>query len=270
MEKYRNIMAELPPAGVFGESDTPHGFVKHTYYSRTAERETGVNVLLPPDYTEDRAYPVLYFLHGYYDSEDWLLRDIPELNSMLACMYKSKDAEEMIVVCPYIFCSREKERCTEMTLENSLCYDNFINDLTTDLMPFVESSFSVSRGRENTAITGFSMGGRESLFIGFRRPDLFGYIGAAAPAPGLVPVENSAAHPGQLCEGEMTFADNSPKLLLITASDSDGVVGLFPKSYHHTLTLNKTEHLWHELKGTGHDASTVRPHLYNFCRMIFR
>ena len=42
------------------------------------------------------------------------------------------------------------------------------------------------------------MGGRESLFIGFERPDLFGYIGSVCPAPGLVKIANSPMHPGQM------------------------------------------------------------------------
>lgn len=62
----------------------------------------------------------------------------------------------------------------------------------------------------------------------------------------------------------------SPYLLLISCSDSDGVVGTYPKSYHKTLTINETEHIWNEIPGTGHDHTSVKPHLYNFCRMIFR
>ena len=52
-------------------------------------------------------------------------------------------------------------------------------------MPYIEKTYSVKTGRENTAITGFSMGGRESLLIGMQRPDLFSYIGAICPAPGV-------------------------------------------------------------------------------------
>ena len=55
-----------------------------------------------------------------------------------------------------------------MNLENSLAYDNFINDLEKDVMPFVEKTFFVSTGTENTAIAGFSMGGRETLYIGIQ------------------------------------------------------------------------------------------------------
>ncbi len=272
MQRYEELIMELPPEGAF---DTPEGvtsptFQKYTYYSNTAERESRVNVLLPPNYSEDKEYPVLYVLHGYYDSEDWMARDIVDMSDMLMNLYASGEAEEMIVVCPYIFVSKELAWCTGMNLTNSLCYDNFINDLTTDLMPFIESNFSVAKGRENTAITGFSMGARESLFIGFQLPERFGYIGAVAPAPGLVPVQGSADHPGQMQPEELVFEENAPYLLLISASNSDGVVGTYPKSYHKTLTMNGTEHLWHELSNTGHDHTSVKPHLYNFCRMIFK
>lgn len=271
MQNYENIMTELPPEEIFDRQDGViyPDFQKYTYYSQTAERESRVNVLLPPDYSEDKEYPVLYVLHGYYDNEDWMARDIVGLSEMLSNLYASGEAQEMIVVCPYIFVSKELEWCTGMNLENSLCYDNFINDLTTDLMPFIESTFSVAKGRENTAITGFSMGGRESLFIGFQRPELFCYIGSVAPAPGLTPVPGSADHPGQMQAEEMRFKDNAPYLLLISCSDSDGVVGTYPKSYHKTLTINETEHIWNEIPGTGHDHTSVKPHLYNFCRMIF-
>lgn len=242
-------------------------FKKYTYYSSAAERETPVNVLLPPDYSEDRTYPVLYLLHGYFDNEDWMTRPVVCVSSLLSNLYAHGEAEPMIVICPYIYCSREMPACTGMNLTNSLNYDNFINDLTGSLMPFIESHFSVALGKENTAITGFSMGGRESLFIGFTHPDRFGYVGAACPAPGLTPLADSPAHPGQLAEDAMRF--DEPHLLLITASKADGVVGRFPASYHEMLERTETVHFWHVLENTGHDPSSVKPHLYHFFRRIF-
>ena len=89
-----------------------------------------------------------------------------KVRNMLGNLMSTDDAEKMIVVFPYIYTSKEQENCSGLDLQNSLNYDNFINDLTTDLMPYINSNFSVKTGRENTAITGFSMGGRESLFIG--------------------------------------------------------------------------------------------------------
>ena len=272
MEQYKDLIVEMPPAGI---ADAKEGvvypeFEKYTYYSTTAERDTNVNVLLPPNYSEDKEYPVVYILHGYYDNEDWMTRKVVGISNMLSNLYVSGEAEEMIVVVPYIYCNKDMPYCTGMDLTNSLNYDNFINDLTTDLMPFIEEKFSVAKGRENTAITGFSMGGRESLFIGFRCPELFGYIGAACPAPGLTPIVNSPMHPGQMEEAELIFEDNQPYVLLISASKKDGVVGVYPTSYHNMLTKNETEHMWHLMSEPGHDHTSVKPHLYNFFRIIFQ
>ncbi|MDE6727139.1 MAG: esterase family protein [Oscillospiraceae bacterium] len=271
MKKYKDLIEEMPRDGITEKSDGiiyPE-FQRLTYYSKTAERDTPVNVLLPPDYSEEKTYPVLYILHGYYDNEKWMARDIVGISAMLANLCRSGEAEEMIVVLPYIYCSKDMPYCTGMDLQNSLNYDNFINDLTTDLMPFIERSFSVAPGRENTAITGFSMGGRESLFIGFSRPELFGYIGAVCPAPGLTPVAGSGMHPGQMKEEEMVFENEQPFALLISAAKNDGVVGAYPSNYHNILNQNQTEHLWHVMSSTGHDHTSVTPHLYNFMRLIF-
>ncbi|MBO5353995.1 MAG: esterase family protein [Lachnospiraceae bacterium] len=272
MEKYKELVEVKPEEEIYKvrEGVEYPEFQKYTYYSTTAERETNVNVLLPPGYSEEKEYPVLYILHGFWDNEDWMARPVVSISTMLSNLYADGKAEEMIVVLPYIYCSKDMPYCTGMDLTNSLNYDNFINDLTTDLMPFIEGTFSVAKGRENTAITGFSMGGRESLFIGFSHPELFGYIGAVCPAPGLLPVANSPMHPGQMTGEELLFSENTPYVLMVSASKADGVVGTSPKTYHNVMTKNETEHIWHELLDTGHDHTSVKPHLYNFLRLLFK
>ena len=246
-------------------------FKKYTYYSRTAERDTNMNVLLPVDYTEEKKYPVLYILHGFWDSEEWMARPEVSLNIMLANLQAQGLAKEMIIVLPYIFCNKELDHCTGMDLVNANSYDNFINDLVLDVKPFVEKTFSVATGRENTAVTGFSMGGKEALFISFARPDLFGYVGAACPAPGLVEIPGSALHPGQIQEEELVYPpDRKPAVVFVTSSQADTIVGPAPKSYIDMMTKNGTEHIWHLLEDTWHDHTSVKPHLYNYLRMIFQ
>ncbi len=269
MEKCTDMITEMPPEEILEERDgiVYPEFEKHTYYSQTAQRETPVNVLLPADYSEDRKYPVLYILHGYYDTQDWMARDIVHISTMLTNLVADGEAEEMIVVLPYIYCSAEMPYCTGMDAQNTLNYDNFINDLTTDLMPFIEENFSVAEGRENTAVTGFSMGGRESLFIGFSLPERFGYIGAVCAAPGLV---EGTGDPWQLKKDQLVFEENAPELLLLSAAVNDGVVGGNPATYEKLMTKLGTEHLWHTMSSTGHDHTSVTPHLYNFMRMIFK
>lgn len=247
MEKVKDLIVELPPEEIYEARDGVEypKFEKHTYYSSTAERDTNVNVLLPLDYDESKEYPVLYILHGYWDNEDWMTRDIVHIPTMLTNLVADGEAEEMIVVCPYIFCSKELAWCTGMDDKNTLAYDNFINDFMTDLKPYIEENFSVSTEREKTAITGFSMGGRESLFIGVSHPELFGYIAACCPAPGLV---ESTGRPFNLKDDDLKFDNEKPKLLMISYSESDGVVGGNPKTYDQILTDHGEPHLVHVMK----------------------
>ena len=272
MKKYEELVELKPEDSIYEKQEGVKyaEFKKYTYYSRTAERDTNMNVLLPVDYTEDKKYPVLYILHGFWDSEDWMARPEVSLNVMLANLQAQGLAKEMIIILPYIFCNKELERCTGMDLTNANSYDNFINDLLLDVKPFVESTFSVATGRENTAVTGFSMGGKESLFISFTHPELFGYVGAACPAPGLVEIPGSDLHPGQINEDELVFpADKKPAVVFVTSSKADTIVGPAPKSYIDMMTKNGQEHIWHLLEDTWHDHTSVKPHLYNYLRMIF-
>ncbi len=272
MEQFKDIIVELMPEEYEEQSEGVKysEFQKYTYYSSTAGRDTNVNVMLPPDYNENKEYPVLYILHGFYDNEYWMARPAVNLNTIYGNLLAKGEAEEMIIVLPYIFCDKDMPYCTGMDMANCLAYDNFINDLTTDLMPFIENEFSVAKGRENTAITGFSMGGRESLFIGFKRPDLFGYIGTVCAAPGLVEIPGSAMHPGQMTEDEMAFTENNPYLIFISSSKTDGVVGSNPDNYRKIMSENDVDYLSHVMERTGHDHTSVKPHLYNFLKMLFK
>lgn len=268
----RISLAELPPAGY--DKDVPGAeyprFVKHSYFSRTAGRDTNVNVLLPARLQEGKRYPVLYLLHGFFDSEDWMARPEVALPQILGNLQEAGLAREMIVVLPYIYCSKERPAVTAMDLDNCLAYDNFINDFLTDLKPFVEKNFPVAEGRENTAITGFSMGGRESLFMAFTHPELFAFVGAACPAPGLVEIPGSPMHPGQIAPEQMRFpAGTRPRVLLVSSSLSDNAVSAAPDSYRSILTQNGEPFISQVLRETAHDHTSVKPHLYNFLRMIF-
>lgn len=248
--------------------------IHEVYHSNTTGLDRGVNILLPNGYSEEKQYPVLYLLHGIFGDEYTLIHDvecrIPEITTNLAA---DASAKEMIVVLPNMYAKTEESQAPGFTEEAVAPYDNFINDLVNDLIPYIEENYSVLEGRENRAIAGFSMGGRESLYIGFTRPDLFGYIGAISPAPGLTPAKDWAmTHKGQMQEDELYIKDTEhmPYLIMLCCGTQDGTVGKFPLSYHEILDKNEVEHIWYEVPGADHNAQAIRSGLNNFVAAIFQ
>ena len=275
-EENRNMVREEEefqadcPAQVSGSvAGREYGSVEHiTYHSETTGLKRGANVLLPAGYDPEKQYSVLYFLHGIFGDEYSLTGDsnnaIPEILGNLAAEGRT---QEVIVVFPDMYATTDPDLKPSFTDEAVACYDNFINDLTADLIPYIESHYPVSAERENRGILGFSMGGRESLYIGINRPDLFGYIGAISPAPGLTPGKDWAmTHPGQMKEEELRLAKGAqlPELLMICCGTKDSVVGKFPIGYHQILERNGVEHLWYEVPEADHNSQAIRSGLYNF------
>ncbi len=241
-----------------------------TYKSEFCGMDRGVNVLLPFDYDENKQYKVIYFLHGIFGNEYSISGD-PEVQVREFTAKAAAEGKDIIVVFPDMFARKSTSMQPGFNPEAVECYDNFVYDLTQDLMPWVKAHFSIMEGRENTAVCGFSMGGRESLAIGLQRSDLFGYIGAFAPAPGLVPARDyQMEHVGQFKESDLTFEGKNPLIYLqVCCGTVDDVVGQFPKSYHKIFETNKVEHTWFEVIGAGHNAAIINPGFEKFIGEIF-
>lgn len=271
----KNFTHEItcPSSYLINKIDVPYGeIVKTSYYSKTCEKDRNVIILLPAGYDESKEYPVMYVLHGIFGDETSMIGDGNSGNRiLLGNLMHEGEVSDMIVVFPYMYASKTQDVCTAIDLANVEAYDNFVNDLVDDLMPFMAENYAVAEGKMNTAIIGFSMGGRESLAIGFAHPELFGYVGAIAPAPGLTPGRDWAMeHPGQYAEDELVFEDEAPYFLMVCSGDNDHTVGTFPKSYHEILDRNGTEHIWYEIPGSDHGDPAISSGIYNFAKTIFK
>lgn len=256
--------------------EVKYGSFKHeTYNSVTCKMERGYTVLLPASYETDtkRSYPVLYFLHGIFGDEYSMTDPANKVVEMTANLAADGIIDEMIVVCPNMFAADNKEIQPGFTAEQCVPYDNFINELVNDVMPIIEARYRVLTGRENTLLSGFSMGGRETIYITVKRPELFGYVCAISSAPGVIPSKDSfMIHPGQISEEELCFADGAtvPDAFIICCGTNDSVVGQFPKIYHETLKANGTDHIWYEVPGADHDSNAIKSGIFNlFMRMAY-
>lgn len=267
MQEYTDMISKMvvekePDASHNEQAGVQYGTVKSgSYYSTTCKRNKPYNILLPANYSSSKKYPVLYCMHGYWENQDRMIikgNGTMYTRQIIGNAIAAGEAEDMIVVFPYIYSSATQDSCSGMDDANNAAYDNFINDLVVDLMPHIESTYSVKTGRDNTAITGFSMGGRESLLIGMKRSDLFGYVGAMCPAPGVT---------GAF---KWNSDEEAPHLLFITAGSNDTVVYSNPENYHNNFTKNSVPHIWHYVNGGYHGDNSIHAHMYNFVRAIFK
>jgi len=264
------ITEDLPANFGAVRSDVTYGEVLEiTYHSDTTGTERTAGVILPPDYSEDKQYPVLYLLHGIGgDHKEWINGGAP---NVIYNMWADGKAKDMIVVFPNVRARADDRGNPPDTYdpEHFKAFDNFINDLRDDLMPYMEANFPILTGKENTAIAGLSMGGREALYIGFSLPETFGYIGAFCPAPGILVYDNNiSAEEGLMTEEEFSLPEGSDNFVLIVKGKDDYVVGNAPDSYHAALEKNGIAHEYYETKG-AHDFRVWKHGLYNFMQNLF-
>lgn len=268
-----NLVYPTPEGYRTKRSDVEYGKVVTVQYeSTTVGKMRDVTIVLPAGYTEDKKYPVLYLCHGLgQDNTQWINEGHVEIT--IGNMIANGKSKEMILVLPN--CRARMNDAANpsdvFAITNYQAFDNFMNDFKKDLQPFIESNYSVANGRDNTAIVGFSMGGRVALHLGFSLQDTFGYIGAFCPAPGIFGYSMmGVTEEGLFKKAEFTIKEEykDHTYVMIVAGKSDQVVGNYPESYHDALVENNVVHTWFTVTG-GHDFEVCNHGLYIFAEHLF-
>jgi enterochelin esterase-like enzyme len=161
----------------------PHGIVEHHFYTSQVvlglpNNQSEYYVYTPPGYNAKsrRTYPVFYLLHGYSDAADaW--PTVGKANFILDNLIASGKAKPMIVVMTLGYGNMAVLKPGRTPALSTQSIDLYQKALLTEVMPQIESTYHVSKKREDRAIAGLSMGGHESLLIGLTHPELFAWIG---------------------------------------------------------------------------------------------
>lgn len=237
----------------------PHGQLEMIDYdSATVGNKRKALVYLPPGYSTDMKYPVLYLLHGIGgDEEEWHHGGHPEI--ILDNLIADKKATPMIIVMPNGRAQKD-DRATGDVMASAPAFAVFENDLLKDLIPFIESKFSVKTDRESRALAGLSMGGGQSLNFGLSHLDTFAWIGGFSSAPNTKPPEELLPNPAE--------AIAKLKLLWISGGDHDWLIS-FSQRTHAYLKEHNVPHIW-QVDSGGHDFKVWKNDFYYFAQRIFR
>ena len=165
----------------------------------------------------------------------------------------------MIVVMPNGR-AQTNDHPTGDVFKHAAAFANFERDLLDDVIPAIESRYSVQTDREHRALAGLSMGGGQSLNFGLAHLDTFAWIGGFSSAPNTKPAAQLVPDPAA--------ATQKLKLLWLSCGNKDGLISV-SQGVHAYLKEKNIPHVWH-VDGNAHDTPEWKQALYHFSQRVFR
>lgn len=255
------------PDAPAGYRDLPDGKLRGRM--ETFEYDSGVTgtrrkapVYLPPGYSADTKYPVLYLLHGVGgDHREWT--EYSKAPAIVDNLIAGGNAAPMIVVFP-----NGRARADDsppppekvFSPDNFAAFEAFERDLLVHLIPAIEAKYSAQTGREQRALAGLSMGGGQTLNFGLAHLDTFAWLGAFSAAPNTKP-------PAQLVP-DPAAVRSQLKLFYLSCGKEDGLITI-SQALHRHLVEQSVPHIWN-VDGFGHDPAHWGNNLHHFAQRIFR
>ncbi len=238
--------------------DIPKGRLETvTYNSKSIGVDRKAVVYTPPNYDPNQKYPVLYLMHGIGGNEThWTT--LCAANKVLDNLIAGKRALPMIIVMPNGRATADPPSSNFMSDFNYYAF--FEKDLLQDLMPYIESRYSVKSERDYRALAGLSMGGGQGLNFGINNIDKFAWVGGFSSAPNLQQPDILVA--------KIQRAKDKLSLLWIGCGDKDNLItGSW--NLHQGLVKAKIDHVWYVDSGM-HEVAVWNNNLYLFAQTLFK
>jgi enterochelin esterase-like enzyme len=155
--------------------------------------------------------------------------------------------------------AQKNDRATGNIFAHANAFAAFERDLLDDVIPAIQSRYSVRKDRQHRALAGFSMGGGQALNFGLGHLNTFAWVGAFSAAPNTKP-------PVELADPEAMR--KKLKLLWLACGNQDGLIHI-SQDVHAWLRRNHVPHVWH-VDGHGYEPVEWQNNLYWFAQQLFR
>ncbi|HLO59882.1 MAG TPA: alpha/beta hydrolase-fold protein [Bacteroidales bacterium] len=261
-----------PPAGFnIQRSDIHHGVLTYIQYdSKSLGKKRVMRVYTPPEYSNNKKYPVLYLLHGLgADNGQWT--EWCQADNVIDNLIADGKILPMIVVFPN--CDAKLTFSDTLKANLSGRQDGFEgygklfeDDLLKDIIPFIDSHYPVYSDADHRAIAGLSMGGGQALNIGLSNIGTFGYVGGFSSAPNTNKVGGMYFNVELVPDIET--AKEKLKLLWLGCGNKDGLIRV-SQGAHQYFMEKGIPHIWH-VDGNAHDNTEWDNNLYLFAQHLFK
>jgi enterochelin esterase family protein len=252
MPPYSQLVVHGDGPAYYDARNVPHGAVtRHVYHSGVTNGQRELYVYTPPGYDRAKTYPILYLVGGSGElPHNWVYDG--RVNFILDNLLAEGKAVPMLVAIPNNqVVHRNHPKHTELT------FATFEQELRQHVIPLVEKQYSVRTDPRGRALSGLSMGGRHTMFVGFRSLDLFASFGVLSA--GDVDSEKTLAaflnDPGVNEKVQYLFVGQG-------TLEAKGRIGERCIALHDALTNHGVRHEYYVGGDAGHDWATWRHLLY--------
>jgi len=172
MPPYSQLVVPGDGPAWYDARNVPHGAItRHIYHSDVTKGERDLYVYTPPGYDRTKTYPVLYLVGGSGELPHNWIHD-GRVNFIMDNLLAEGKAVPMVIAIPNNqVVHRNHPQHAELT------FKLFEAELRQHVLPLVEREYSVRRDPHGRALSGLSMGGRHTMFVGFNSLDLFASFG---------------------------------------------------------------------------------------------
>lgn len=148
------------------------------YYSSRLAFPRHVFVYTPKNYSRKESYPLVVMHDGQnlFDPKRAFLGRTWRAEETLDRLIESGQIKPVVVVA----IDNTSDRLEEYVWERF--GENYIDFITEELLPLLDSEYSLKTGPQHRAMMGSSLGGLISLRAGIHRPKDFGLIAALSPS----------------------------------------------------------------------------------------
>lgn len=153
---------------IHGEKGSGKSLKHHNIPSEYLKYDHDIHVYLPPNYSNDKNYPVLYLNDGYDYVE---FAATPHVLDRLIKENKIEPIIAVFVTPPNRFEPKFPNRMTEYGMN-----DDYVKFLVDELVPFIDENYSTRQNSRGRMIEGASYGGLISFYVAFSRPEVFGNV----------------------------------------------------------------------------------------------
>ncbi len=271
-EFYNTFLVEGPGSENLDYADAPRGTMTSIWYdSPEYGGQRHLNVWLPAGYTPEKTYPALYMIPGGGDDEEtWT--DMGRLPQIMDNLIAKGEAEPMVVVlfnampnqlaAPHLMdpIPGAKSHFELMGTEKGKSGGEFVNDLLHNIIPLVESRYSVRRDREGRAVCGVSMGGVYEMYLAEHHPDVFGWYS-------FVGTGIMGGTPDQADAAVAPLVKTGYNLIWVGAGSKDMALNS-AKNLMGALDRAKSPYQYYDC-GDGHNWRSWRRDLQKFVPLLF-